>query len=153
MIWSMAWWAYAIAHRVNPFLTKVLFAPVGANPPDDHRGACGFQCFAAHPVDGPVVAFNLLCLLAPALAGWAAFVLCRWITRSYWPAIAGGWVFGFSAYITCSLRTHLNDALIFPVPLALWLVLRRLHGEIAVGGFVAGLGILIAAQFLLFAEH
>ena len=59
-------------------------------------------------------------------------------------------MFGFSAYIACSLRTHLNDALIFPVPLALWLVLRRLRGEIAPGRFVAGLGILIAAQFLLF---
>ena len=50
------------------------------------------------------------------------------------------------------LRTHLNDALIFPVPLALWLVLRRLRGEIPIGRFVAGLGILIAAQFLLFPE-
>jgi hypothetical protein len=153
MIWSMAWWAYAIAHRVNPFLTKVLFAPVGANLAWTTTAA--LAAWAALPLTrsmGPVVAFNLLCLLAPALAGWAAFVLCRWITRSYWPAIAGGWVFGFSAYITCSLRTHLNDALIFPVPLALWLVLRRLRGEIAVGGFVAGLGILIAAQFLLFPE-
>ena len=73
-------------------------------------------------------------------------------THSYWPSIAGGWVFGFSSYIACSLRTHLNDALVFPVPLALWLVLRRVRGEIAPGRFAAGLGILIAAQFLFFPE-
>ncbi|MFZ1121229.1 MAG: hypothetical protein WAN81_13470 [Candidatus Binataceae bacterium] len=153
MIWSVAWWAYAIAHRVDPFLTKVLFAPAGANLAWTTTAA--LAAWAALPLTwsmGPVVAFNVLCLLAPALAGWAAFVLCRWITHSYWPAVAGGWVFGFSAYIACSLRTHLNDALIFPLPLALWLVLRRLRGEIAIGRFVAGLGILIAAQFLLFPE-
>ena len=53
LIWSVAWWAYAIAHRVNPFLTKVLFAPVGRQPRlDDHRGARGLGGFAAHLVDG-----------------------------------------------------------------------------------------------------
>lgn len=153
MIWSVAWWAHAIAHRVDPFLTKVLFAPVGANLAWTTTAA--LAAWAILPLTwtlGPVVAFNVLCLLAPALAGWAAFVLCRWTTHSYWPSIAGGWVFGFSSYIACSLRTHLNDALIFPVPLALWLVLRRVRGEIAPGRFAAGLGILIAAQFLFFPE-
>ena len=43
-------------------------------------------------------------------------------------------------------------ALVFPVPLAVWLVLRRLHDGLAPGRFVAGLAILIAAQFLFFAE-
>jgi hypothetical protein len=153
MIWSVAWWAYAIAHRVDPFLTKLLFAPVGVDLAWTTTAA--LASLAVAPLTwtlGPVVAFNALCLLAPALAGWTAFIVCRWITRSYWPAVAGGWVFGFSSYIACSLRTHLNDALIFPVPLAVWLVLRRMHGEIAPGRFVAGLGILIAAQFLFFPE-
>jgi len=153
MIWSVAWWAHAIAHHIDPFVTKLLFAPVGANLAWTTTAALA-SC-AAMPLSwwvGPVVAFNVLCLLAPALAGWAAFVLCRCITRSYWPSIAGGWAFGFSSYIACSLRTHLNDALIFPVPLAVWLMLRRLHGEIAVGRFVAGIGILISAQFLFFPE-
>jgi len=31
LIWFLAWWAYAIAHRINPFATKLLFAPVGAS--------------------------------------------------------------------------------------------------------------------------
>ena len=101
---------------------------------------------------GPVAAYNVLCLLAPAIAGWSAFVLCRWITHSYWPSIAGGWVFGFSSYIAAALLTHLDVALVFPVPLAVWLVLRRLHDDLAPGRFVAGLAILIAAQFLFFAE-
>jgi len=153
MVWSVGWWAYAIAHRVDPFLTEVLFAPVGANLAWTTTVALG--AWVAAPLTwtlGPVAAFNVLCLLAPALAGWAAFVLCRWIARSYWPALLGGWVFGFSSYVACSLRTHLNDALIFAVPLALWLALRRLNGDLARRRFVAGVGVLIAAQFLFFPE-
>ena len=124
----LAWWAYAIAHRVNPFLTKVLFAPDGANLAwATTAPLAAWTGFALTWSFGPVVAYNVLCLLAPALAGWAAFVLCRWITRSYWPSIAGGWVFGFSSYIVSALLTHLNDVLVFPVPLAVWLVLRRLQ--------------------------
>ena len=153
LIWFLAWWAYATTHRINPFATKLLFAPVGASIA--WATIVPLAAVAALPITwslGPVVAYNILCLLSPALAGWAAFVLCRWITRSYWPAIAGGWVFGFSSYLVGALLTHLDVALVFPVPLAAWLVLRRLHDDIALGRFVAGLAILIAAQFLLFAE-
>ena len=153
LIWHLAWWAYAIRHGANPFLTKLLFAPVGTNL--TWTVIVPLAALMVLPITwscGPVAAYNIVCLLGPALAGWAAFVLCHWITCSYWPSIAGGWVFGFSTYIVCALLTHFNLALVFPVPLMMWLVLRRLHREISPGRFVAGLGILIAAQFLFFPE-
>src|SRR5712675_551692 len=28
-IWAIHWWPYAISHRLNPFLTNVIFAPGG----------------------------------------------------------------------------------------------------------------------------
>ena len=153
LIWFLAWWAYAITHRLNPFATKLLFAPVGSSLA--WATIVPLAAVAALPITwslGPVAAYNILCLLAPALAGWSAFVLCRWITHSYWPSIVGGWVFGFSSYIVSALLTHLDVGLVFPIPLAVWLVLRRLHDDIAPGRFVAGLAILLAAQFLFFAE-
>ena len=81
-IWFLNWWAYAIRHRVNPFLTKFLFAPAGANLA--WSTTFPLAALIALPITwslGPIAAYNILCLLAPALAGWAAFVLCRWITR------------------------------------------------------------------------
>jgi hypothetical protein len=131
----------------------LLFAPLGASLA--WATIVPLAAVAALPITwalGPVVAYNLLCLLAPALAGWSAFVLCRWITHSYWPSIAGGWVFGFSSYIGSALLTHLDVALVFPVPLGAWVLLRRLHDDITLGRFLTGLAILIAAQFLFFAE-
>jgi hypothetical protein len=153
LIWFLGWWTYAITHHLNPFVTHLLFAPVGVNLA--WATIVPLAAWLAFPITwslGPIVSYNVLCLLAPALAGWAAFVLCRWITNSHWPSIAGGWVFGFSSYIVCALLTHLDVALVFPVPLAVWLVMRRLRGEIAPARFVAALGISIAAQFLFFPE-
>ena len=152
-IWFLAWWAYAIAHRVNPFLTKLVYVPAGANLA--WSTAAPLAAWIALPIIwsfGPVVAYNILCLLGPALAGWAAFVLCRWITRSYWPSLAGGWVFGFSSYIVSALLTHLHDVLVFPVPLIVWMVLRRLSGEISPRRLAMALALLLTAQFLFFAE-
>src|SRR5579871_734430 len=31
IIWSLAWWPYAIAHGLNPFIARVIWAPVGFN--------------------------------------------------------------------------------------------------------------------------
>ncbi len=153
IIWFVNWWAFAAAHRVNPFLTKLIFAPVGVNLAwATTVPLAGWLTVPITSAFGPVVTYNVLCVLAPALAGWSAFVLCRWITRSYWPSIAGGWVFGFSTYLVAALQTHVHDTLVFSVPLVVWLVLRRLSGEIGARRFVAALAILIAAQFLFFAE-
>lgn len=152
-IWFLAWWAYALAHRVNPFLTKLLFAPNGTNLA--WSTTAPLAAWIGLPIIGsfgPLVAYNILCLLGPALAGWAAFVLCRWITRSYWPSLAGGWVFGFSSYIVSALLTHLHDVLVFPIPLIVWMVLRRLSGEISPRRLAMALAVLLTAQFLFFAE-
>jgi hypothetical protein len=152
-IWFLNWWAYAATHRVNPFLTKMIFAPAGVNLAwATTVPLAGWLFVPITCAFGPVVTYNVVCLLAPALAGWAAFVMCRWITRSYWPSIAGGWVFGFSSYLVAALQTHVHDTLVFPVPLAVWLVVRRQSDEIAARRFVVALAILIAMQFLLFPE-
>ncbi len=152
-IWFFNWWAHAIAHHLNPFLNKLVFAPAGANLA--WAVTLPAAALAVLPITwsfGPVAAYNILSLIAPALAGWAAFVLCRWTTREYWPSIAAGWVFGFSPYIVSATLTHLHTVLIFPLPLMLWIVMRRLCEEIGPGRFVVGLALLIALEFALFTE-
>ena len=76
--WCLRWWPYAIGHGLNPFFTHLVRAPAGhslawvtAIPP---------IALLAAPLTltaGPIVTFNLLVILAPPLAAWAAFVLCR----------------------------------------------------------------------------
>ena len=81
---------------------------------------------------GPIVAHNAVMLLAPALDGWAAFVLCRYLARSYWPAWLGGYILSFLPLHTWRNAGLMSiKLLVFPIPLIGWMVLRRLAGEIS----------------------
>jgi len=152
-MWFLVWWPYAIAHGLNPFVTNLLWAPGGFNL--TWTTGIPLAGMVAAPITarfGPVVAYNLLCLLSPALAAWTAFMLCRRIASRFWPALVGGYIFGFSAYTLAEIRAHLLLILIFPVPLAIILVLRRLEAEIRAATFVALMALLLAASFLLSIE-
>jgi hypothetical protein len=101
---------------------------------------------------GPVFAYNLACVAAVALAGWCAFGLCRYLSGEYWTALAGGYVFGFSAYMLGQTAAHLDLILTFPIPLFALLLIRGFRADLAWRPLVAGLVLVLAAQFLLFVE-
>jgi len=152
-MWFLVWWPHAIAAHLNPFITDRLWAPGGFNL--TWTTGIPLAGVLAAPLTahyGPVVVYNLLCLLSPALAGWTAFLLCRRLCGRWWPALAGGYVFGFSAYMLAEIRAHLLLILIFPVPLAIHLVLRRLDGELRAASFAALMALTLAASFMLSLE-
>ena len=153
LMWLMAWFPHALAHRLNPLFTDAIWAPRGVNLA--WATAMPLLSALAGPlvaVAGPVFAYNMCCLLAIALAAWCAFVLCRYLTSTYWPALTGGYVFGFSAYMLGQALAHLDLLLVFPVPLFVWLLIRAYHSDIAWRVLLAGLVLLLVAQFLLFIE-
>jgi hypothetical protein len=152
-MWYLRWWPYAIAHRLNPFMPRVVWTPMGVNLA--WAASIPLPCLLAYPLTatiGLIPTFNLLCLLSPALAGWATFLLCRLITRSYWPALFGGFIFAFSAHLIGKTFGNLNDALAFPIPLAAYVGLLRLKQKISDRRFVLSLALLLIMQFLCFIE-
>ncbi len=152
-MWFLVWWPFAIVHRLNLFVTGLLWAPVGFNL--TWTTGIPLAGLIAAPITarcGPVVAYNLLCLLSPALAGWTGFLLCRRIAARFWPSLVGGYIFGFSAYMLAEIRAHLLLILIFPIPLAMMLVLRRLNDEIRATSFVLLMALVLAASFMLSLE-
>jgi hypothetical protein len=152
--WCLRWWPYAIGHGLNPFFSHLIRAPAGhslawvtAIPP---------IALVAWPLTltaGPVVTFNLLVILAPPLAAWAAFVLCRRITRKFWPSLAGGAVFGFSAYEMNHIAAgQLNLTYSLLLPILAYLVVVWREGAIGTRAFVVLAGLTMAVQFYLFLE-
>jgi hypothetical protein len=104
-------------------------------------------------VAGPIVAFNLLAALALPVSAWAAFVLCRRLTRKFWPALVGGAVFGFSAYEMNHIAAgQLNLTYSLLVPLLAYLVVLWRENAISSRVFVIIAGITMAVQFYLFLE-
>ncbi|MGA3231118.1 MAG: hypothetical protein ABSD51_14335 [Candidatus Binatus sp.] len=153
-VWSLVWWPHAVAAGINPFITKAVWAPLGFNL--SWAAAIPLASFVAYPLTaslGPVASYNLLVLLCPALAAWSAFLLCRYISDSYWPSFLGGYIFGFSPYILYHIAIgHLNLLFVFPIPLAVYLVLLRLDDQIRDTTFSLLLAAVFITQFLLATE-
>jgi hypothetical protein len=149
-MWYLRWWRYALEHRVNPFLTDLLWAPPGFN--------LAWSTFIPLPAwivmplgraFGETAAYNFLCVIALPLAATAAFLLCRRVTGVFWPSLLGGYIFGFSPFMLGEmLGGHLHLLLAFPIPLAVLSTLRRLDGEISARRFTLEIAALLVVQFL-----
>ena len=152
--WCLRWWPWAIAHGQNPLFAHVIRAPAGHSlawvttvPPVALLGTP--LTLAA----GPIAAFNILTAIALPLSAWAAFVLCRRLTRQFLPSAAGGVVFGFSAYqMNHVMAGQLNLAYSLLVPILGYLVVRWREHSISVRAFMILAGLTMAVQFYLFLE-
>jgi hypothetical protein len=147
-MWSLVWWPHALTHGLDPLHTNLVWAPEGVSLA--WTTTLPGASILAWPVTawlGPVGAYNVLMLLAPALAAWTAFILCRHVTGAFWASIAGGYLFGFGSYELAQMTAHLNLALIFPVPLAVLLVLLRIEERLRPLPFVLLLGATVALQY------
>jgi hypothetical protein len=152
-LWSLGWWPHAVQHAVNPFLTKVVWAPAGYNL--TWATAIPGPSLVLWPVTkafGPAASYNVLSLLAPALSAWTGFILCRRITQRFWPSLVGGYVFGFSTYELGHLRGHPNLSLVFLVPVCVYLVLRRYDGSLSTPAFIGLFTLALVGQFSISIE-
>jgi hypothetical protein len=147
-LWSLVWWPWAIGHGVNPFLTHSVWAPVGKNVL--WMTSVPSLALLLAPVThffGPIVSYNLIALLAPVLAAWATYLLCRHITGKFWPAVFGGWVFGFSSDEFSELRSHMHLFVTVALPLAVWIYLLRRGGKLSRWWYVGLIALLAIFQF------
>jgi hypothetical protein len=148
-MWFLEWWPYAIGHGINPFVSRAVWAPQGVNLAWSIN--IPFPSLVLSPVTalfGPVVSYNVIALLSPALAALTAFVLCRHVTRSFTASLLGGYLYGFGTYELSQMLGRLQHMVIFLAPLVVYLVLRLLEGSISRRWFVPLLGLCLAAQFL-----
>jgi hypothetical protein len=153
IMWALVWWPHALLHGLNPFFTPNLWYPPGYNM----AWATGLPGPALlwYPVTrwlGPLAAYNALCVAGPALAAWSAWLMCRYMARSFWVALFGGYLFGFSSFIIGQTLAHEFVVLIFTIPLALLLVIRRIDRTISRTSFVMLLAAALTFLFLTSTE-
>jgi len=154
MMWSLVWWPHALAHGVNPFLTKIIWAPLGFNLTWSTTITLASLLFAPLTLTiGPVATYNVLCLMSLPIDALCAFILCWHITRDYSASLLGGYIFGFSPFMLGQLTSgHLHLLLVFAVPLSLYLVLLRIDEQISRLNFTLLLASILFAQLLLSLE-
>src|ERR1035437_5390289 len=99
-MWALAWLPHAIGNSLNPFITHVLWAPTGYNLV--WTTSIPGPSFVFYPVTrlfGAVASYNILCLTCASAAAFCAFLLCCYVCGRSWPALLGGYVFGFFPYV------------------------------------------------------
>ena len=152
-MWALAWWPHVLNGGEHPIMTQAVWAPAGYNLA--RTVSLPGPSLLLYPITrlfGPIVSYNILCLLCPALAAFSTFVLCRYLTGQFWPAMLGGYVFGFSQYVLAHMLGQMFLLFIFPVPLAIYLVLLRLSRQITRFAFLALLVIDLSFEFFTSTE-
>jgi hypothetical protein len=152
-MWFFGWWPHAVLHGQDPFFSRVVFAPDGYNL-TWAAGMPGPSLLMA-PLTltlGPVITWNVISLLSPALSAWTAFLLCRHITGAVWPSLIGGYVFGFSPYMLEALRGAPQLLLVALLPVLVLLVLRHVEGSLSSRRFFIAMTAALAFQFSISTE-
>jgi len=146
-IWFLNWWPFAISHGINPFICKYVWYPQGFNM--TWATAVPLLAIIGWPVTafgGPVLTYNIFMLSAPAFGAWTAYLLCEDLTGDWLAALAGGFLFGFSAIEYWELQSELNFSIVCLVPLAVLFCVRRVRGSLSRRSFVLLLAALLLAQ-------
>ena len=151
--WAVGWVHWALTHHVDPLYMPKIFTPDGMSLAwTTFIPGGGLVMFPVESLFGSLAAVNVLLLLASALACWAVYLVCHRLTHAFWPSIAGGYLFGYSEYMAGQLHGHVNLVLIFPVPIAVYLVIRRLEGSLGRLTFVVLMTLSLTGLFLFSTE-
>ncbi len=146
--WSFDWFPHALLHGLNPLYSKAMWTPTGINLAGTN--AMPVLSLLVAPVTwlwGPIVSYNLLTLAAPITGAWAAFLLCRHVTRAPWVSMLVGTAYGFSTFETAELGGHLPLAVICFPPLIALCVLRAIDGIASRRSTIVQLTLLLIGQF------
>jgi hypothetical protein len=153
-VWSLGWWPHALAHNLDAVHTTAIWSPQGQNlawATSVPGLALPFAPLTA--LAGPVISYNVVAMLLPALAAWTAFLLCRHLTRSLWPSVVGGYLFGFSSYMIGQIEGHVHMTSVFLLPLIALVVIRYVQHEYDGLNLTIRLAPMLALQFGLSTEN
>lgn len=152
-VWGLRWWPHALGHGLDPLRSSVVWPPGG--------GAVLWSTtvpalsLLAAPLTvalGSLAAWNVLVVLAPALAAWAAWLLCVEFDADPLPAVFGGAIFGFGSFVLCEDIAHLQLSACMLLPLAAWVAVRGVRGRASGLSLACASAAIVVAQFLIFPE-
>ena len=151
--WAFVWFPHALFNGLSLLHTTAIWAPTGI----DLAGATAtpLLAFVLAPITwiwGPIVSYNVIAILAPATTAGAAYLLCRYVSKSPWAALIAGATFGFGTYEIAQLNGHLHLVVIGCVPLAVLTVLKGFDGAISRRRLCLQLAAVLVAQFLISVE-
>ncbi len=153
--WILAYWKYQLFHLNNPFYTQLIYShnmiSMAWNPfflPSFGIGALPLTLALGHTVTAQLI------LVSESVTGsFFTYLLCRRFGAKYFPALFGGYLFGFSSYvIEATVQTLPNTRAIFLLPIIIYAITKRYDRKIPPIVFVAIETLLLVILFGIFPE-
>jgi hypothetical protein len=146
----MKWLPFALAHGMNPFFSRMMFASQGINMLSNT--SFFLPAFMLAPItvwSGPVAAFDIGVILAPVVSGYALY----WVLRRYDMVVPAALIaslfYAYSPYLMHEVSLgHFNLSWMFFPPLLVYLldeIFVRQQRQFVKSGLA--LGALCIAQF------
>ena len=149
-MWYLAWAPWALLHGQDPLVTHQMGGPAGVNlmwhTPQTLTALLAWPVTATA---GPVVAYNVMMTLAPAVSAWCAYLVIRRHVPGHLPAVLGGLLYGLSPYMLAHSVGHLNLTTVWVPPLLL-LVLEEVLVRQRRPWLLSGLALGVLATCQLF---
>ena len=156
-VWDFWWVTHQVTHLGNPWFTPQLAAPAGVQ--------LGFDTLMPLPgvlmtpvtlLFGPSVSYNLLTIVVPGLACYAAYRAARLWLSTATGAIAAGALYGLATTLVWQDWYHLNvaaGAIFFPLALEASVRLRRRPSrrQAVILGVVLGASLLVNQESAIMA--
>src|SRR5258708_27232606 len=128
-------------------LNKMVFYPDGVNLSGGYEAPIIFLVGAPVIIftHNPILAYNIILLLAFILTSLACYFLILYLTKSFSIALICGFSFGFSSYMMVRGLQHLDLLFLFSVPLLVLATLKFLDQPHYKNIFYLALSVLLAA--------
>ena len=153
-VWLLGLTQHALAHASAPWTSTLIDAPSGVNLLwNPLMPLASVLLWPVTSTAGPVVAYNLLATLTPALSAIAAYVAIRYFVHDRVAGAVGALIYGFSPYVVGQLLGHPHAALGVTPPLLmmlLWEIVVGRHHTARRNGLL--FAALISIQFFLSVE-
>lgn len=152
-LWWFEWFVHALGHGLPLLHPTAIWTPTGLNMAGTTAslllGAIGAPLTL---VWGPLVAYNVVMILAPAVSAWGAYRLCRYISGSFPAALIGGATYGFSSIELAQLVGHIQMVVMCCPPLVVLCAIRCLDGTWSRRRYLISMSLLLIVQILLSLE-
>jgi hypothetical protein len=149
-VWFMGWLPFSLAHHLNPFVSRYMFAPQGLNLlTNTNFFLQGFLLAPVTELSSPLTAFNVACIAAPVVSAASMCYVARRFRMGRGVAFIGGLVYGFTpAILQADAIGHFNLTWMFFPPLLILLLERiLLRQEGSALRYGLALGGLVVVQF------
>jgi hypothetical protein len=131
-IWNLWWVKESLLDlHTNPYQTDLLYYPQGVNLYFHTLVlTAGLVGIPLQLLGFNLIAtYNLVILSSFVLAGYGAFLLCRYLTANPWASFVGGTVFTFSPYHFAHVYGHMNLVSLQWIPFYVLLLLKALDAQ------------------------